>query len=423
MTRHNNNNNNGSGTASRAEMENRLRGALWGFFAGDALASPTHWFYGGRRQVVSEYGHLITDYTKPNQHLAGSILNKSDPNGGGRSKNNNNNNNGPQTIVGDVINHGKLPLWAPGQSNHYHATLRAGENTLEASIARVLLRSITANRGSFRADHFRDAYVAFMTTPGSHNDAYASTCHRMFFANLVFRGLPPKECPDNDRHNVDTIDGLVLPTIVALAGSVGGNNHNDNNDVDVDVDLDSVARSAAECASVTRRSSVLEETAASWSRVVVSAVRSPTTASSNDDDDENDNNNDNGDGDKFRSELDRFARATIQRRPDPSVNDDSTMSACYLGSSLPGVVDFVAKYAPDGNDNDNNGGDRVWQGLLANANVGGENVHKGSVLGAILGARGGFDRLPTRLVAGLVPREDLEKDIDDFVRAVLSREE
>ena len=37
--------------------------------AGDALASPTHWFYGGKRQVISEYGHPITDYTKPNKQI------------------------------------------------------------------------------------------------------------------------------------------------------------------------------------------------------------------------------------------------------------------------------------------------------------------------------------------------------------------
>ena len=35
----------------------------------------------------------------------------------------------------------------------------------------------------------------------------------MFFANLVNGVLPEK--PFNDGHNVDTIDGLVLPTAVA----------------------------------------------------------------------------------------------------------------------------------------------------------------------------------------------------------------
>jgi ADP-ribosyl-[dinitrogen reductase] hydrolase len=201
----------GSTGLQSSTVENRLRGALWGFLAGDALASPSHWYYGGRRQIVQEYGAVITDYTKPNQQLAGSILNKSDLNGGGRSNGSNNNSRSiDKTIIGDVINHGKQDLWSPKKSIHYHATLQKGENTLEVSIARVLMKSIVDNGGRFDADHFRNAYVKFMTTPGSHNDTYASTCHRMFFANMVFRQLLPKECPDNDHHNVDSeFSGIV----------------------------------------------------------------------------------------------------------------------------------------------------------------------------------------------------------------------
>ena len=80
-----------------------------------------------------------------------------------------------------------------------------------------ILATSSSLRGEFHEEHFRSAYVSFMTTPGSHNDAYASTCHRMFFANMVNRKLPPVDCPDNDKHNVDTIDGLVLPSVTALA--------------------------------------------------------------------------------------------------------------------------------------------------------------------------------------------------------------
>ena len=345
--------------------------------------------------MVSEYGHPITDYTKPNQKLAGSILNKSDLNGGGRSKFGGAGSSSSKTIVGDVINHGKQDLWSPRQSNHYHATLQKGENTLEVSLARVLMKSIVANDGKFDADHFRNAYIRFMTTPGSHNDTYASTCHRMFFANLVHWQLPPKDCPDNDQHNVDTMDGLVLPTIVALAGSASGQN-------DSGSESDGITqRSAADCAAVTRRSSMLERVSGSWSKVVVAAVRNP------------------GDED-FRGVLDRFSRETIQRPPNYRVRDDTTMSACYLSSSLPGLVDMVAKYSPPTDDVDS-AGDRVWQGLLANANVGGENVHRASVMGAILGARAGFDRLPSKLVEGLYPRSILEAEIDDFVRAIMPK--
>ena len=188
-------------------VEARLRGALWGLFAGDALAAPTHWYYGGARQIEADYGRGgITGYTKPRGNLTGSIMNKSNLNGGGRGRW-----EGGRTVIGDVINHGKKDLWHPSKSVHYHATLAAGENTLEAQLCRVLMRVVVARGGAFDADAFRDAYVEFMTTPGSHNDAYASTCHRMFFANRE-QGRAPRDCPDNDGHNVDTIDGLVLPT-------------------------------------------------------------------------------------------------------------------------------------------------------------------------------------------------------------------
>ena len=367
----------------RKEIQNRLKGALWGFFAGDALASPTHWYYGGSSQIVSEYGHPIRDYTKPNEHLAGSILNKSDPNGGGRSKSFGGSKKNQLSIIGDVINHGKLSYWSPRQAYHYHATLQKGENTLEASLARVLMKSIVATNGSFDPDHFRNAYVEFMQTKGSHNDTYASTCHRMFFANLIFNKLPPKDCPDNDSHNVDTMDGLVLPTIVALAGLKQPNDP-------------SVGQLSGACAGVTRKSQVLEDTASRWSKVVLGAFGSDSC---------------------FSESLSNFSKQTIRRSPNSRVRDASTMSACYLGSSLPGLIDLVAKYAPT--NQDSNSGETVWNALLANANVGGENVHRASIMGALLGARAGHDALPTKLIDGLYAKNDLEQEIEAFVNAIL----
>ena len=375
---------------SAREVEDRLTGALWSYFAGDALSSPTHWYYGGERQIISEYGSKITDYTTPNKRLSGSILNKSDLDGGGRSKSRTTGST-TTTIIGDIINHGKEKLWSPNESNHYHGTLARGENTLEVSIARVLMKSIVDNDGVFVADHFRNAYVRFMTTPGSHNDTYASTCHRMFFANLIFRQLPPEDCADNDRHNVDTIDGLVLPTLVALTG-LRNRSKNDEGG------LEQIEKSVTACAAVTRRSSVLENTSSMWASVVLDAVSNP-----NDDD--------------FLKTLDTFSMNTIKRPANPRVLDASTMSACYLSSSLPGLVDMIAKYMPTSDTV--NRGDLVWKGLLANANVGGENVHRGSIMGCVLGARAGLNQLPLQLMNGLHPYAELKKEIDDFVIAVL----
>lgn len=79
----------------RAEIEDRLRGALWGSLIGDALAAPSHWYYGGEGQVRRDYGGRITGYVKPVEHLAGSIMNKSSTGGGGRG-------NDSGSIIGDV---------------------------------------------------------------------------------------------------------------------------------------------------------------------------------------------------------------------------------------------------------------------------------------------------------------------------------
>eukprot|EP00542_Grammatophora_oceanica_P021147 CAMPEP_0194034656 /NCGR_PEP_ID=MMETSP0009_2-20130614/7087_1 /TAXON_ID=210454 /ORGANISM="Grammatophora oceanica, Strain CCMP 410" /LENGTH=361 /DNA_ID=CAMNT_0038675679 /DNA_START=126 /DNA_END=1211 /DNA_ORIENTATION=+ len=360
-------------------MEDRLRGALWGFFAGDALAAPTHWYYGGATQIKADYGiRGITDYTKPKTKLSGSILNKSNINGGGRGSFQKT--SAGISIIGDVINHGKRDLWDPNKQIHYHATLQAGENTLEAQLARVLMKSIVANDGKFNADHFRSAYIKFMTTPGSHNDTYASTCHRMFFSNLKLGKLDPKDCPDNDMHNVDTIDGLVLPTITALAMTARG----ESSDV--------VAQSCAATAGVTRRSSALEQVARAWSSVVSAAVK-----------------------DSVSNEqlVDEYLPACateigLSRKPNPRSADQ--MTACYLEQSFPPTLDSLAKYVPEGG---------LWKGLLANANVGGENVHRGSLLGAVLGARSGLPNLPEQLRKGLYEQSKLSEEIDSFVKAVV----
>ena len=357
---------------TRDQLESRLRAALWSFFAGDALAAPTHWYYGGASEIRRDYGS-IQGYTKPVYHLPGSILNKSNLNGGGRSHGRSSSDH--QTIIGDVICHGKKDLWSPTQQIHYHATLAKGENTLEAQLARVLMKSIVANDGTFDAHHFRQAYIAFMTTPGSHNDTYASTCHRMFFENLVHRGLPPEDCADNDYHNTDAVDGLVLPTIVALAAK----------------NSEQAAKDAQACSGVTRASVKLDQASAEWGRLVYGAVRAEPSS--------------------LPDLLQNLASTLGLRRP--SVRRQDELTACYLASALPALLDSILSHREES----------VWEGLLANANTGGENVHRGSCLGAVLGSQHAFEELESELSTGLHDSEQLKSEIDDFIKVVLRDDE
>lgn len=63
--------------------------------------------------------------------------------------------------------------------------------------------------------------------------------------------------------------------------------------------------------------------------------------------------------------------------------------------------------------------DSFENAVLANTNVGGENCHRGSALGALMGAAVGEKGIPRRLIEGLRDTAAIAKEIDDFVDAVV----
>merc|ERR1711865_1225254 len=122
-------------------LADRVKGALFGLLIGDALSMPTHWFYGGERQVAATYGR-ITDYVAPTDHLRGSIMSKSNTGGAGRG-------GFHGDVIGSVVFHGKKEFWKPGADYHYHQGMAAGDNTLEALLARRVINVTGAASGQF----------------------------------------------------------------------------------------------------------------------------------------------------------------------------------------------------------------------------------------------------------------------------------
>ena len=55
--------------------------------------------------------------------------------------------------------------------------------------------------------------------------------------------------------------------------------------------------------------------------------------------------------------------------------------------------------------------------LLANANAGGENVGRGSCLGALMGAANGFDSFPS-WSHELYHKEEINSALDDFIKTM-----
>jgi ADP-ribosylglycohydrolase len=52
---------------------------------------------------------------------------------------------------------------------------------------------------------------------------------------------------------------------------------------------------------------------------------------------------------------------------------------------------------------------------LANANAGGENVARGALLGALLGAYHGTEKFPEWFISGLFDKDEISKEINEFV--------
>mmetsp|Transcript_61280 Transcript_61280/g.145902 ORF Transcript_61280/g.145902 Transcript_61280/m.145902 type:complete len:354 (-) Transcript_61280:5-1066(-) len=334
-----------------AVLVDRIAGALWGMFIADALAMPAHWMYSGKPEVESVLGGPVEGFVAPPLHYERSVMRlPSDPEPWP----------GTADIIGTVINHGKKRYWAE-TGFHYHCTLQKGENTLEAELARLTMRSLT--RGGFDLERLRREYEEFMTTPGSHNDAWASTYHRMFFTKRE-KGLDLLESANNTGHHVDAIDGFIVPIPVILATAYQSRE-------------DSLAQ-VRESVRMARNSEKVEF----FVEDIVDIFRRV-----------------------FESESPHdVAQAVAESRFNKTLSEaaDDPVVACAVGWNFVSLLHFLVKYQD------------FRACLLANANAGGENVNRGSVLGAIFGAAVGEAGIPEDLKEGLLHSRILDAEIKAF---------
>lgn len=263
----------------------------------------------------------------------------------------------------------KKQYWSRDPSYHYHCTLDKGENTVDANLVRVCYKHLTEHGGKLDQMALRISYLNFMTTPGSHNDCYMLTSHRMFFANRQ-RGLPLDLCPDNDdyRGNVDSIDGLTMAIPVALATS--------------HLTREEAHEQIGSCIGVTRSSELCVRYACLLSDMFASLLS----------------------GKSLISVLEMLGGPRFIAQLEKTLLRTNPIVGCYLENSFPSLLIFAFKY----------GGD-FEKAMMANANCGGENVARGMLLGALLGATHGASRIPQRLKDGLKDSASIAGDIQDFV--------
>ncbi|MBU6326913.1 MAG: ADP-ribosylglycohydrolase family protein [Verrucomicrobia bacterium] len=301
----------------------RLHAGYEGSLVADALAMPGHWYY-DRAALQRDYGTLDHFMAPRNPH-PGSILWRS------RYE--------PINARGDILRE-QAQYWGQREI-HYHQFLAAGENTLNFKLAAELY-SMVRERGGYDADAWLNRYIDRMLEPGWHRDTYLEEYHRAFFTRYA-QGKALRKCGISDEH----IGGLA--TVPALVAALGG------------LPLDEILRTVKEHVGLTHAHANVLRAAATLTRLLVAVAA----------------------GDSLREAMQREAGDWIsgtkaeswKNQPDQHVIGARFSPACYIAEAMPAALYLVWKYHDD-----------FTAGITANAMVGGDNCHRGAVVGSLLGA-------------------------------------
>lgn len=306
--------------------ENTFRNAYLGSLVADAAAMPVHWYY-DRDALRAEYGE-ITSYLAPKNPHTGSILWRSE-----------------YTALnekGEIL-HDQAKYW--GQRGiHYHQFLEAGENTLNFRLATELLR-LSEKNGGYDPDEWLARYIDFMLTPGSHRDTYLEEYHRGFFTKYS-QGNPPRKCAIKDEH----IGGLAqVPALCFVLK---------------ELDLPELRAAVKQHVGLTHAHPNVQRAADTLARLLF-RIR---------------------EGLPLREAIQREAGDWISgtkaekwsSQPDTHVIGRRFSPACYIAESMPASLYLAWKYHDD-----------FDAAITANAMTGGDNCHRGAVVGSLLGASEG----------------------------------
>jgi ADP-ribosylglycohydrolase len=331
-------------------MSDSLHGMAWGSFIGDALAMPVHWYY-DRAALHRDYG-IVRDYVPPRNPHPGSILWRSEYTA--------------LNARGEIL-HDQAEYWGR-RDIHYHQFLRAGENTLNLQLAKMLMESLVA-RGSYEPDGYLQRYTEFMLTPGQHRDTYVEECHRKFFTAYA-RGTAPRKCAGSDIH----IGGLAhVGILCAFLAS----------------DVKAARAAVREHITLTHRSDEVLAAGDALAQILCDTAAGGDLRTA-----------------IFQHGADWFSKRKAEqwsREPDEVVIGHRVSPACYIADAFPASLYLAWKYAGD-----------FESGVIANANVGGDNCHRGAVVGALLGAAVGESGIPPRFIGELHGTGPLRAQIESL---------
>ena len=322
-------------------MEDRIRGALFGMFIGDALAMPVHWYY-DTTALVRDYGE-VTQFLQPRNPHPDSILWRSSYS--------------PPNSRADIL-HEQAQYWGK-RGIHYHQFLQAGENTLNLRLARELLVLLQQN-GSYSAEIWLERMIEFLTSPGNHRDTYVEEYLRDFFLAYA-NGKKPTECGRRDEKHIGGYS-LMLPLTITFAQ-----------------DPEYALRISLEHLALTHGGVTMNN----WGELIARALLKVIQGQ-----DLRDSVVDAAQDSNVAVDVKLFE--ALAEYPDTTVVGKHFSSACYVEYAVPATLYLALKYS-----------ESPERGLIANTMCGGDNAGRGAVLGALLGAANGINDWPSRWTDGL----------------------
>lgn len=326
-------------------MSDSIPRLFLGSLIADAVAMPVHWYY-DTVLLDRDYGE-VDGYLAPKNPHAGSILWRSHYQA--------------RNELGEIL-HDQAQYW--GQRGiHYHQFLEAGDNTVNYQLAMELVRQVL-EKGHYDADAWLERYVDRMRTPGWHRDTYVEEYHRAFFDNLA-QGNKARTCGIVDIH----IGGLAhIPALFAALRVVG------------EEAAERIENMIREHVSLTHQGPAVDHAALALIRMLLEIEKGADVRSAIEK---------HGNGWIGKGKLTK-----LEKKEDRFIVGRKYTPACYLPESFTGSLALAWKYADD-----------FEGGVLANARCGGDNCHRGAVVGSLLGAG---NSIPEKWISGLKAREKLD---------------
>jgi ADP-ribosyl-[dinitrogen reductase] hydrolase len=398
----------------------RLENALWGLFVSDSVCMPAHWYY-NRDALKKDFG-TITGYNNvphphPESFMVGNPYLPDVENARKLDR--------PYDIL-----HGHIRFYKTSYKSvdfemkthsgehanlmptlderyHYHHGLKAGENTLGANLVRVLMRSII-KKGAYEHENFLDDFVDFMSVAGNNRDPYLEIYIREWFENYT-KGLPTSLCAPSQRDNwsISSHGGIIRPLLLSLLkqssyeglGTAITHQQLTHRSENISSSLGVLVPFLAELIEGNSPEITLQKFAKKLPLIKIHGEELTKMYQ----DYEGPENIPKDLTWKIHTEFSKQYLDEIL----PSATDESMITkrfatACYPEHGVPLIFYFLHKNNFD-----------FTTSLFDNANAGGDNVHRGMILGMLSGAT---STVPETLKKGLAEYENIKKEIDAFVK-------